>query len=1045
MPYRSWCDICTAAKAKEDAHRRGAGHEEDASGLPIFSMDYQSVDTDCQIVDFEDDAKVLKIIVGKDESTGNVMSHVVTCKGIGDEWVVRKIVRDMEEMGLGHAIVKTDGEPSIKAVQNRLQGLRPGRTTPRNPPAYNPQSNGPCEKAVQDVSAQLRTIVLALQARLHTEIRSNLPIVQWALEHATFILNKFNVGADGMTPYERQTGRKWRRPIVEFGEVVMAKLSLTKHARGAGKRGRHKRKLAARSIPGVWVGQMARTGEQIIIKKDGNAVKCRTIRRVPFEHRWSAERVLLTRATPRLPAPSSQRPDEIETKLVDEEKDRETADGRGGGGAAARARAEPAPADGPELAAGRADHTKPREFRIGDRILAKYGYTPGCPGCIHKSAGIPGHGPGHTTECRNRIRDRMDEDEYDKKVAEDATRRKNVTVQHEAAAEGAAPPTPMAVPPVTDPITEPNNEIVSDSEDDNAGGDSIIDVDDDIPELNEYTYQSDDDMGIGMETGASTPVAASPAPAEVRMENAENSESSDEDEGGEPPVGKKQKLQVIVPESDQIAKLKGEILECAMALKDACKHSTVQEIIKKLEKDKNLRIKPNKSDKGLKRGKFQSHGKYDMAEAYSPPRMTKMAKQEGLKDGWAFDLTREDPDDGTPWDLSIPEKQRKAERKVDEDKPLMLVLSPQCGPFSRLNELFNYPRANKDVVEQKIRDGLEHLKFAMQLCLRQHRQGRLFMFEHPVAATSWGAQVVEYIASLDGVVRVNFDFCMMGMETVDDQGQPAAARKRTGILTNSIVLATLLRGAQCRGEHAHTQLLGGRAAAAQVYPDKFCRLVCEAVRREKDTVEWQRRMQKKFDITGPMEQLLSVQKAEELATPPDEDPMAELYRDSEFIDDTTGIQLEKTKAIAARRLEIEYFKKMGVYSKVKREYWMRTITTRWLDTNKGDGLNPNYRARLVAREIKRDKRDDLFAATPPLESLRMVISICASHQFGTPEQNYLIMTTDVKRAYFYAPATRPIYIEIPAEDRTDEDVDCVGILNLSLYGTRDAAMNWSKT
>ena len=173
--------------------------------------------------------------------------------------------------------------------------------------------------------------------------------------------------------------------------------------------------------------------------------------------------------------------------------------------------------------------------------------------------------------------------------------------------------------------------------------------------------------------------------------------------------------------------------------------------------------------------------------------------------------------------------------------------------------------------------------------------------------------------------------------------------------------------------------------------------------------------------------------------------MAELYRDSEFIDDTTGIQLEKTKAIAARRLEIEYFKKMGVYSKVKREYWMRTITTRWLDTNKGDELNPNYRARLVAREIKRDKRDDLFAATPPLESLRMVISICASHQFGTPEQNYLIMTTDVKRAYFYAPATRPIYIEIPAEDRTDEDDDCVGILNLSLYGTRDAAMNWSKT
>ena len=78
---------------------------------------------------------------------------------------------------------------------------------------------------------------------------------------------------------------------------------------------------------------------------------------------------------------------------------------------------------------------------------------------------------------------------------------------------------------------------------------------------------------------------------------------------------------------------------------------------------------------------------------------------------------------------------------VDEDQPLMLVLSPQCGPFSRLSELFNYPRAGKDIVEQKIRDGLVHLKSAMQLCLRQHKQGRLIMFEHPVAASSWGGPV----------------------------------------------------------------------------------------------------------------------------------------------------------------------------------------------------------------------------------------------------------------------------------------------------------------
>jgi len=52
------------------------------------------------------------------------------------------------------------------------------------------------------------------------------------------------------------------------------------------------------------------------------------------------------------------------------------------------------------------------------------------------------------------------------------------------------------------------------------------------------------------------------------------------------------------------------------------------------------------------------------------------------------------------------------------------------------------------------------------------------------------------------------------------------------------------------------------------------------------------------------------------------------------------------------------------------------------------------------------------------------------------------MAVDIKRAYFYAPATRPIYIVIPDEDWEPGDEAKVGKLNLSLYGTRDAAANW---
>ena len=37
------------------------------------------------------------------------------------------------------------------------------------------------------------------------------------------------------------------------------------------------------------------------------------------------------------------------------------------------------------------------------------------------------------------------------------------------------------------------------------------------------------------------------------------------------------------------------------------------------------------------------------------------------------------------------------------------------------------------------------------------------------------------------------------------------------------------------------------------------------------------------------------------------------------------------------------------------------VSVKWLDTNKGDRLNPNYRSRWVAREVNQGKDDTLYA------------------------------------------------------------------------------------
>ena len=63
----------------------------------------------------------------------------------------------------------------------------------------------------------------------------------------------------------------------------------------------------------------------------------------------------------------------------------------------------------------------PRELRITERLLEKFGLTADGPGCMHKQAYADGNRP-HSNECRKRIYEAMtqDDDELDRMVQVDA-------------------------------------------------------------------------------------------------------------------------------------------------------------------------------------------------------------------------------------------------------------------------------------------------------------------------------------------------------------------------------------------------------------------------------------------------------------------------------------------------------------------------------------------------------------------------------------------------------------------------------------------------
>ena len=112
-----------------------------------------------------------------------------------------------------------------------------------------------------------------------------------------------------------------------------------------------------------------------------------------------------------------------------------------------------------------------------------------------------------------------------------------------------------------------------------------------------------------------------------------------------------------------------------------------------------------------------------------------------------------------------------------------------------------------------------------------------------------------------------------------------------------------------------------------------------------------------------------------------------------------------------------YVEKHGVYEHAPvSECWAKTgagpVGTKWLDTNKGDEKNPVYRSRWVAQQYRRAWVEAIFSATPNIETVRLLLADAANRcrPIGKAKDYMAVVVIDIKRAYFYAPAQKEIYV-----------------------------------
>ena len=365
-----------------------------------------------------------------------------------------------------------------------------------------------------------------------------------------------------------------------------------------------------------------------------------------------------------------------------------------------------------------------------------------------------------------------------------------------------------------------------------------------------------------------------------------------------------------------------------------------------------------------------------------------------------------------------------------------------------------------------------HLAFVAELYQLQMDEGRYLLHESPAGAKSWERAPIAKIAGDPRVERVVGDQCQYGQQSF--KGAPV--RKPTGWMSNSPEILEKPER-KCKGVQGNcSRQQGGRhesasgrvarvAREAAIYPFKLCRSILEGCRNQ---------ARKDGKLEGGLYGMQSIfeEDSVRLLQPSyrdavtgeelDDDEAEAAHRTfnlkggvSTFKDSVTGQQLEPALVRAARKLEMEYFESKQVWeTRPRAEALARTgkapISVRWIDTNTGDDDSPNYRSRLVAREIRRKDENPMFAPTPPLESLRTVVSLAATNARGMPphvrdptsSRRTQLSFIDISRAYFCAATDpdNPTYVELPAED--PDHGTMVGRLLKHMYGTRKAADGW---
>ena len=127
--------------------------------------------------------------------------------------------------------------------------------------------------------------------------------------------------------------------------------------------------------------------------------------------------------------------------------------------------------------------------------------------------------------------------------------------------------------------------------------------------------------------------------------------------------------------------------------------------------------------------------------------------------------------------------QRKAETKIEEEDPTILIGSPMCRDWCAMLRV-NWQNMAPGEKARRLEEARKHIEFVCRLYKARRLRGKYYLHEHPAQATSWDEPSIKKLQRDTQGCKTTFDMCQFGLISWDDEGKPKPAKNTTTVLTN---------------------------------------------------------------------------------------------------------------------------------------------------------------------------------------------------------------------------------------------------------------------